>query len=87
MTSVTWKNGVKKEGSGVLSSCYFTIVSRNGEELTLRGGGYGHGIGMCQNGAKGMADLGYDYLAILNHFYHGATLSNIYEQTGGFEEA
>ena len=33
------------------------------------GGGWGHGVGLCQVGAYGMAMAGYDYLAILSHYY------------------
>ncbi|MFH0807909.1 MAG: stage II sporulation protein SpoIID, partial [Elusimicrobiota bacterium] len=31
--------------------------------------GWGHGVGMCQWGAKGMADKGYDYKEIVAHYY------------------
>jgi stage II sporulation protein D len=37
-------------------------------EITTRG--YGHGLGMCQYGANGMAKRGYSYDDILNHYYH-----------------
>ncbi|MBP1761004.1 MAG: Stage sporulation protein (SpoIID) [Firmicutes bacterium] len=36
-------------------------------EITTRG--YGHGLGMCQYGANGMAKRGYNYKDILNHYY------------------
>jgi hypothetical protein len=35
------------------------------------GRGWGHGVGMCQTGAYGMARRGYDYRAILSHYYSG----------------
>ena len=35
----------------------------------IHGGGYGHGVGMSQNGAKGMAEEGYSYEEILKYFY------------------
>ena len=35
------------------------------------GMGYGHGIGMSQSGAKGMAEAGFDYVQILQHYYTG----------------
>jgi len=43
------------------------------------GGGYGHGAGLSQNGAKGMAEELYDYKEILNKFYFGVELELMYE--------
>ncbi len=43
--------------------------------FTLTGRGYGHGIGMSQYGAQGMAMAGQDYRAILGRYYGGAVLS------------
>lgn len=40
--------------------------------VSLVGGGNGHGVGMCQNGALGMARKGYSYAMILQHYYPGA---------------
>lgn len=34
--------------------------------------GYGHGVGMCQAGACGLAELGYSYEAILEYYYYGS---------------
>lgn len=42
--------------------------------VVARGGGSGHGVGMCQTGAMGMARLGFDRDAILAHYYPGARL-------------
>ena len=42
--------------------------------LFIRGGGYGHGIGMSQYGAYGYALHGKDYRFILAHYYRGTTL-------------
>ena len=36
--------------------------------------GYGHGVGMCQYGADGMAQAGYDYRQILQHYYPGTQI-------------
>jgi stage II sporulation protein D len=41
----------------------------------IRGGGYGHGVGMSQYGAYGYALHGADYRTILAHYYQGTTLS------------
>jgi stage II sporulation protein D len=42
--------------------------------VSLVGGGNGHGVGMCQNGALGMARKGYSYAMILQHYYPGSEL-------------
>lgn len=43
-----------------------------GHQLLVRGQGYGHGVGMSQWGAHGMAERGADYRTILHHYYRGA---------------
>lgn len=43
-------------------------------DVTLYGKGYGHGVGMSQNGAIAMARKGYDYESILNFYYPGVTI-------------
>ena len=42
------------------------------EELLLAGMGFGHGVGMSQYGAKGMAEAGYSYKEIIEYYYTGA---------------
>lgn len=39
--------------------------------------GYGHGVGLCQYGAKGLAEHGYDYRTILGHYYSGAEITEM----------
>jgi SpoIID/LytB domain protein len=46
-------------------------------QVTVTGGGWGHGIGMSQWGAKVLADQGNSYQQILAHFYAGATLGTV----------
>lgn len=46
--------------------------------FTLIGAGWGHGVGLCQIGAALMAERGYDYRRILNHYYRGAQLYELY---------
>ena len=43
-----------------------------GRQLLVRGQGYGHGVGMSQWGAHGLAERGADFRAILSHYYRGA---------------
>ncbi len=46
-------------------------------EITITGGGWGHGVGMAQYGAKGMADSGSTHPQILAHFYQGTALADL----------
>lgn len=45
---------------------------------TLRGAGWGHGVGLCQIGAAVMATKGYPYQEILAHYFKGAELKRLY---------
>ena len=71
-------------GGEILNSTYFSVesmvIARDGHlsQLTLRGGGYGHGIGMCQWGAIGRARSGQDYRAILRTYYPGTDIGQAY---------
>jgi stage II sporulation protein D len=44
-------------------------VSNDGINVYVRGHGYGHGVGLCQEGAMNMAKQGIDYTTILNYYY------------------
>jgi len=44
----------------------------------FRGAGFGHGVGMCQTGAIGMAEGGAKYRAILGHYYRGSHIKRLY---------
>ncbi|HET6921503.1 MAG TPA: SpoIID/LytB domain-containing protein [Anaeromyxobacteraceae bacterium] len=54
------------------------LVSREGDAWVFRGGGWGHGAGMCQWGAVGRAEAGHDYRLILRAYYSGAEVARIY---------
>ncbi|HET6465296.1 MAG TPA: SpoIID/LytB domain-containing protein [Nitrospiria bacterium] len=53
-----------------LPSAHFRI-EKMGREIQLQGNGYGHGVGLCQWGAKEMAEMGYKYDRILKYYYPG----------------
>jgi len=61
----------------ILPSTLFDVETRmDGERVgwvSFVGGGNGHGVGLCQNGAIGMAKRGFSYPMILDHYYPGAT--------------
>ncbi len=77
-TQVTDKNGEKIDMT-LLPSAYCTVEPVE-DGFVVYGGGYGHGIGMSQNGANGMAKAGMNYVDILMKFYHDISIKNIYNE-------
>lgn len=84
----TYSTVIRKDLSEVgdlslLPSAFF-VVDNNKEDgkllsITLLGGGYGHGVGMSQNGVKALSDSGKEYEEIVTYFYEGTELGFIYE--------
>jgi SpoIID/LytB domain protein len=62
---------------GGLKSTLFE-VKRDGDSFVFRGAGFGHGVGMCQMGAIGMATAGKSHAQILGHYYRGTHLHKLY---------
>jgi stage II sporulation protein D len=62
---------------GNLPSAMF-VVDAEGGDVVLRGGGWGHGAGMCQWGAVGRAEAGQGYREILRAYYSGAEVARVY---------
>jgi stage II sporulation protein D len=60
-------------GSRTIKSTWFSIESTE-TEYNFRGRGWGHGVGLCQYGARGMAEEGYSWQKILHHYFPGARL-------------
>lgn len=60
-----------------LKSAWFTIKSHR-KEFVFNGHGFGHGVGMCQWGARGMAEAGRSHQEILTTFYPGTIIEKIY---------
>ena len=67
-------SGVELRNMLGLRSTDFEIIKDN-NILTITTKGYGHGVGMSQYGANGMANAGYSYKDILSHYYPGTTLT------------
>jgi stage II sporulation protein D len=70
-------------GGAILNSSMFDIELVRGangvlQEVVASGGGWGHGIGMCQVGAMGRARAGQDYRVILRTYYPGTDLRRLY---------
>ena len=68
--------------SHLLSSAF--VVSKTSaldgsvESFTLNGGGWGHGVGLCQIGAAAIASRGYNVEAILAHYFTDVSLQKLY---------
>ena len=60
-------------GSGIVSQINVNPAG-SAEKYTIDGGGYGHGVGMSQWGARGMAEHGFGYEEILKHYFTGLEL-------------
>ncbi len=63
-------------GYDVLKSTLFVPVLIDGA-VRFEGRGWGHGVGLSQFGAKGMAERGYAYPQILAHYYPGTSLATL----------
>ena len=62
---------------GNLRSSLFVVEMQAGA-ATFRGAGFGHGVGMCQTGAMGMAETGKSYREVLRHYYPGTVLRKLW---------
>ena len=59
-----------------LRSTFFEIV-QNGNTVNVNNKGYGHGVGMSQYGARGMAEKGYSYKEILDYYYENIIIKKL----------
>ena len=76
--AITEQDGSELTGwTGVPSNFYYVKKDNDTGLYTLKGGGYGHGVGMSQNGANELAKLGYSAGEIISHYYNGAVLSSV----------
>ncbi len=72
--SLTDKNGNSADTLTMLPSAFFSIDAKENGTYEIYGGGLGHGIGMSQYGADGMAKSGMMYTDILEKFFPGTVL-------------
>ncbi|MEX2180380.1 MAG: SpoIID/LytB domain-containing protein [Gemmatimonadaceae bacterium] len=72
---------LRAPGGEMLSSTYFSVEAQHQaghlSRVTLRGQGYGHGVGMCQWGAIGRARAGQSFRTILGTYYPGTTVGTV----------
>ena len=76
------KDGSEKINYAILPSAFIAIEQQKTpenelESITIYGAGNGHGAGMSQYGAMGMAEQGFDYKQILEHYFDGAKVQRI----------
>ena len=66
-------------GWNVLKSSRFK-VSRVGSQFVFRGSGFGHGLGLCQEGSHVMARRGHSFQQILAHYYPGTSVREYHNE-------
>jgi stage II sporulation protein D len=64
-----------------LKSTWFSIVDQQGGYLIFKGKGYGHGVGLSQQGAIRMAQLGYSYMDIIKFYYKDVNVVDYEDMT------
>ncbi len=77
-TAVVRRDVIRSRLGGLRSNLFVVSPMLRGdgsvESFYFQGAGWGHGVGMCQTGAAGMAADGWDYVEILQHYYPEAEL-------------
>ena len=68
-----WNAGAANDGEK-LPSAWLRTIDLSGARVAVEGAGFGHGVGLCQYGAAGLAKAGHDWREILNFYYRGAEL-------------
>ncbi len=58
-----------------LRSAFFSLEVK-GDSIQIHGRGYGHGVGLCQEGAMQMAKLGYNFREIIQFYYQGVNITD-----------
>lgn len=80
----TWRGTELRRLLGLDSAAFRWLIL--GERIVFTSVGYGHGVGLCQYGADGMAKAGYTSAQILSHYYPGVTLAAVsYDDTANGE--
>ncbi len=65
-------------GPNKIFSTAFSAKDR-GRQIRFEGGGWGHGVGLCQYGAQKLAERGYQWYQILRHYYSGVEFVKVYQ--------
>lgn len=78
LNTVYLQDGSTTNNMNLLPSAYFTVEKQD-MYFSIRGGGYGHGVGMSQYGAKYLAAQGKSYEEILMHYYTDTEIKYLYQ--------
>lgn len=70
---------IRRALGGLKSSLFVIDGTDRFGRMVLRGAGHGHGVGLCQQGAMGMARAGHDHAEILTHYYRDAELAQLWK--------
>jgi SpoIID/LytB domain protein len=74
---------IRRVLGGLKSSMFIVDIARDSSgaatSFTFRGGGWGHGVGMCQSGAEGMALRDFSYSEILGHYFAETEIKTLYD--------
>ena len=71
----TFKGTEIRSKLGLRSTDFDIVINESGVTITTRG--YGHGVGMSQYGANGMAKEGYSYEEIVKYYYQNTEITNL----------
>ena len=74
----SFRMAVEARVPGTVLSTSFSLVRQEAGEWLLEGSGWGHGVGLCQVGARGLVKQGLDYRQVLLHYYSGSELAEAY---------
>lgn len=81
--NIRWVLRDASDSTQILPSTFFELELKKNKKgkigtVIAKGKGNGHGVGMCQTGAIGMARRGFSYIEILKHYYTGVEIKKIY---------
>lgn len=74
---MVYADASESTGITMLPSAFCALLPQGDGTVMIKGGGYGHGLGMSQNGANGMAKAGMGYEDILHYFYNDIMISDM----------
>lgn len=78
ITRMVYADASESTNVTMLPSAFCAVTAQSDGTVLLQGGGYGHGLGMSQNGANGMAKAGMNYKEILQYFYQNIEIGTVY---------
>lgn len=73
------QDGAESVGWSLLPSPFYYVAKNEAGNFVITGGGFGHGVGMSQNGTKAMTERGYSAEEVIQHYYTGVEILNIYQ--------